>query len=159
MKIGYARVSTDEQNLGLQLDALHADGCERVFQDTASGARSNRKGLTDALQACSPGDVLTVWKLDRLGRSLLDLVGHAYAGPELTLSCSRPRSVRRVGRLNSGTPDDPLGQKVVSERPNATEVEITPKDQAHPFRLLLGDDELAVLDLEVACRHASGLAT
>jgi DNA invertase Pin-like site-specific DNA recombinase len=75
MKIGYARVSTDEQNLGLQLDALQADGCGRVFQDTASGARSNRKGLADALQACAPGDVLTVWKLDRLGRSLLDLVG------------------------------------------------------------------------------------
>ena len=75
MKIGYARVSTDEQNLALQLDALQADGCERVFEDTASGARSNRKGLADALQACAPGDVLTVWKLDRLGRSPLDLVG------------------------------------------------------------------------------------
>jgi DNA invertase Pin-like site-specific DNA recombinase len=75
MKIGYARVSTDEQNLGLQLDALQADGCGRVFEDTASGAKSSRKGLADALQACTSGDVLTVWKLDRLGRSLLDLVG------------------------------------------------------------------------------------
>jgi DNA invertase Pin-like site-specific DNA recombinase len=75
MKIGYARVSTDEQNLGLQIYALQRDGCERVFEDTASGARSGRKGLADALQACAPGDVLTVWKLDRLGRSLLDLVG------------------------------------------------------------------------------------
>lgn len=77
MKIGYARVSSDDQNLALQLDALNAAGCERVFQDTASGARSNRKGLTDALAACAAGDVLTVWKLDRLGRSLLDLVGLA----------------------------------------------------------------------------------
>ena len=75
MKIGYARVSTDDQNLALQLDALQAEGCGRVFEDTASGASSNRKGLAGALQACSPGDVLTVWKLDRLGRSLLDLVG------------------------------------------------------------------------------------
>jgi DNA invertase Pin-like site-specific DNA recombinase len=76
MKIGYARVSTDDRNLALQLDALQADGCERVFQDTASGASSNRKGLADALDACASGDVLTVWKLDRLGaRSLLDLVG------------------------------------------------------------------------------------
>ena len=75
MKIGYARVSTDDQNLALQLDALQADGCEKVFQDTASGASSNRKGLADALDACASGDVLTVWKLDRLGRSLLDLVG------------------------------------------------------------------------------------
>jgi DNA invertase Pin-like site-specific DNA recombinase len=75
MKIGYARVSTDDQNLALQLDALQADGCEKVFQDTASGASSNRKGLADALNACASGDVLTVWKLDRLGRSLIDLVG------------------------------------------------------------------------------------
>ena len=75
MLIGYARVSTDDQNLDLQIDALQAAGCGRVFQDTASGARSNRKGLGEALQACAAGDVLTVWKLDRLGRSLLDLVG------------------------------------------------------------------------------------
>jgi DNA invertase Pin-like site-specific DNA recombinase len=75
MKIGYARISTDDQNLNLQLDALQVEGCERVFQDTASGARSNRRGLTAALDACGSGDVLTVWKLDRLGRSLLDLVG------------------------------------------------------------------------------------
>jgi DNA invertase Pin-like site-specific DNA recombinase len=67
MKIGYARISTDDQNLSLQLDALQADRCERVFQDTASGASSNRKGLANALDACASGDVLTVWKLDRLG--------------------------------------------------------------------------------------------
>lgn len=75
MKIGYARVSSDDQNLALQLDALTAAGCERVFQDRASGARSNRKGLADALAACAAGDVLVAWKLDRLGRSTLDLVG------------------------------------------------------------------------------------
>ncbi|MBV9510348.1 MAG: recombinase family protein [Caulobacteraceae bacterium] len=75
MRIGYARVSSEDQNLALQLDALTAAGCEKVFQDRASGARSNRKGLTDALATCSPGDVLTVWRLDRLGRSLVDLVG------------------------------------------------------------------------------------
>ena len=77
MRIGYARVSSEDQNLALQLDALTAAGCEKVFQDRASGARSNRKGLADALAACASGDVLTVWKLDRLGRSLLDLVGLA----------------------------------------------------------------------------------
>jgi DNA invertase Pin-like site-specific DNA recombinase len=75
MLIGYARVSTEDQNLALQLDALQAAGCGRVFQDTATGARLNRKGLADALAACTGEDVLTVWKLDRLGRSLLDLVG------------------------------------------------------------------------------------
>lgn len=75
MLIGYARVSTDDQSLALQLDALQAAGCGQVFEDTASGASAGRKGLSDALTRCTAGDVLTVWKLDRLGRSLLDLVG------------------------------------------------------------------------------------
>lgn len=72
--IGYARVSTEDQSLALQLDALQAAGCVHVFQDRASGAGSARKGLSDALAHCTAGDVLTVWKLDRLGRSLFDLV-------------------------------------------------------------------------------------
>lgn len=76
MLIGYARVSTEDQNLDLQRDALSAAGCETVFEDHGiSGAvNANRKGLSDALAACGAGDVLVVWKLDRLGRSLLDLV-------------------------------------------------------------------------------------
>lgn len=72
--IGYARVSTEDQSLALQRDALAAAGCVRVFEDTASGARSDRAGLAAAVAACVSGDVLTVWKLDRLGRSMLDLV-------------------------------------------------------------------------------------
>jgi DNA invertase Pin-like site-specific DNA recombinase len=75
MMIGYARVSTDEQNLALQLDALRAAGCETIFEDTASGADSGRKGFAAALARCAPGDVLVGWKIDRLGRTLLDLVG------------------------------------------------------------------------------------
>ena len=75
MKIGYARVSTDEQNLDLQRQALEAEGCEAICEDKASGVLNGRKGLTEALAKCKPGDVLVVWKLDRLGRSLLDLVG------------------------------------------------------------------------------------
>lgn len=75
MKIGYARVSTDEQNLDLQLQALKDEGCEVIHEDKASGVLNGRKGLTDALARCNAGDVLVVWKLDRLGRSLLDLVG------------------------------------------------------------------------------------
>lgn len=76
-KIGYARVSTDDQTTALQLDALEAEGCARIFQDVASGARSNRKGLAEAIAACAAGDVLTVWKLDRLGRKLVDLLNLA----------------------------------------------------------------------------------
>ena len=74
MFVGYARVSTTDQNLDLQQDALEAAKCERVFIDTASGAKSQRPGLAEALQCCRPGDTLVVWKLDRLGRSLLHLV-------------------------------------------------------------------------------------
>jgi DNA invertase Pin-like site-specific DNA recombinase len=74
MKIGYARVSTDDQNLDLQRDALTAAGCERQFTDTASGAKAARPGLAEALAFARPGDVLTVWRLDRLGRSLPELV-------------------------------------------------------------------------------------
>jgi DNA invertase Pin-like site-specific DNA recombinase len=77
MLIGYARVSTEDQNLDLQRDALTAAGCEVVCEDRVSGAvnGNGRKGLADALSRCGAGDVLVVWKLDRLGRSLLDLVG------------------------------------------------------------------------------------
>lgn len=74
MLIGYARVSTSDQNLDLQKDALQAAGCERLFTDTASGAKAERPGLAEALKECRTGDTLVVWKLDRLGRSLPHLV-------------------------------------------------------------------------------------
>lgn len=75
MMIGYARVSTDDQNLALQLDALTAAGCEAVHQDKGvSGAAKVLPGRAAALAACQDGDVLTVWKLDRLGRSMAELV-------------------------------------------------------------------------------------
>jgi len=73
--IGYARVSTEEQSLGLQVDALWAAGCSELFEDHGvSGSTTQRPGLWMALAACKPGDVLVAWKLDRLGRSQLDLV-------------------------------------------------------------------------------------
>src|SRR5690349_3925112 len=74
MMIGYARVSTSDQNPQLQHDALATAGCQECFTDTASGAKSERPGLRAALDACRPGDTLVVWKLDRLGRSLTHLV-------------------------------------------------------------------------------------
>jgi DNA invertase Pin-like site-specific DNA recombinase len=71
MKIGYARVSTAEQNLGLQRDALEEAGCEIIYQDKGiSGIAIERDGLTQVLSAIGAGDTLVVWKLDRLGRSL-----------------------------------------------------------------------------------------
>lgn len=76
MIIGYARVSTDEQKLDLQMQALESAGCERIFTDHGqSGADFSRDGLEAALEALCPGDTLVVWRLDRLGRSLAGLVG------------------------------------------------------------------------------------
>lgn len=72
--VGYARVSTFEQLLDLQQDALNAAGCTRTFTDTASGGRSDRSGLQQALDYVREGDVLVVWRLDRLGRSLKYLI-------------------------------------------------------------------------------------
>lgn len=75
MKIGYARVSTEDQNLNLQIDALKNAGCEILFKDQgASGATFSRPGLDSALKTLRPNDTLVVWRLDRLGRSLHKLV-------------------------------------------------------------------------------------
>jgi DNA invertase Pin-like site-specific DNA recombinase len=74
MLIGYARVSTTDQTLALQQDALTKAGCTKIFTDTASGALTERIGLNEALSYVRPGDSLVVWKLDRLGRSLKDLI-------------------------------------------------------------------------------------
>jgi DNA invertase Pin-like site-specific DNA recombinase len=75
MRIGYARVSTNEQSLSLQIDALNSAGCDRLFTDQGvSGANFSRPGLEQTLAALQPGDTLVVWRLDRLGRSLGKLV-------------------------------------------------------------------------------------
>jgi DNA invertase Pin-like site-specific DNA recombinase len=74
MKIGYARVSTIEQNLNLQRDALKVAGCRKIVEDKASGSKGKRDGLERVLEMLRPGDVLVVWRLDRLGRSLKQLI-------------------------------------------------------------------------------------
>jgi DNA invertase Pin-like site-specific DNA recombinase len=82
MRIGYARVSTRDQNLELQLDALNKAGCSRIFTDKLSGAQLERPGLNEALSHLREADTLVVWKLDRLGRSvkgLVDLVNELEA--------------------------------------------------------------------------------
>lgn len=81
MLIGYARVSTQDQNLDLQRDALTKAGCHKVFEDKVSGSRGDRPGLAKAQEILREGDTLVVWKLDRLGRSvkqLVDLVGELH---------------------------------------------------------------------------------
>src|SRR3954464_6670964 len=74
MLIGYARVSTDDQNLDLQRDALQKVGCEQIFTDRVSGTKASRPGLSEALSHLRAGDTLVVWRLDRLGRSLRHLI-------------------------------------------------------------------------------------
>lgn len=74
MLIGYARVSTQDQNLELQQEALSKAGCQKVFEDKLSGTRVDRPGLTKALEMLREDDTLVVWKLDRLGRSVKQLV-------------------------------------------------------------------------------------
>ena len=74
MLVGYARVSTTDQTLDLQRDALTTAGCTKIFTDTASGVQTEREGLTEAISYVRAGDTLVVWKLDRLGRSLKDLI-------------------------------------------------------------------------------------
>ncbi|KAA5801066.1 recombinase family protein [Alkalicaulis satelles] len=74
MKVGYARVSTRDQETHLQIDALKGIGCERIYEEKASGAQRDRPELKAAIEYLRPGDVLVVWKLDRLARSLRQLI-------------------------------------------------------------------------------------
>ena len=74
MKIGYARVSTGLQNLNLQEDRLNAYGCEKIFSDHISGSKSKRPGLDKAIEFARAGDTIVVWRLDRLGRNMEDLI-------------------------------------------------------------------------------------
>jgi len=95
MRIGYARVSTRDQNLDLQVDALKAASCERIYRDVASGAKTARPALDELLGQLRAGDLLVIWKLDRMGRSLKHLV-------ELVGSLIE----RKVGLLSLNDPID-----------------------------------------------------
>jgi DNA invertase Pin-like site-specific DNA recombinase len=74
LKIGYARVSTGLQNLDLQEDSLTSEGCQKIFTDKVSGAKSKRPGLESAMEFAREGDTIVVWRLDRLGRNMQDLI-------------------------------------------------------------------------------------
>lgn len=93
MKIGYARVSTVEQHLDLQLAALNTAGCERIYQEKISGAQRHRPELTKLIDQLRPNDVVVVWKLDRLARSthhLLDIIEDILLAKALFCSLSEP---------------------------------------------------------------------
>ncbi len=101
--IGYARVSKDEQNLDLQLDALRAKGCVRIFTDKLTGTKfEQRKKLQAALEYLNEGDTLVVWKLDRLGRSLKQLIH--------TLEILRERNIKLVSTMENIDTDTTMGK-------------------------------------------------
>jgi len=97
--IGYARVSTEDQRLDLQLDALARAGCHRTFEDRASGARANRPGLAAALSHLRRGGTLVVWRLDRLGRATHQLVGllEQFERDDVRLHSLQDRAHTRAG--------------------------------------------------------------
>lgn len=104
--VGYARVSTKKQTVDAQLDALRAHGCERIFEETMSGARTDRPELKAMLDYVRAGDTVVVWRLDRLGRSLSHVVQTADA--------LHQRGVKIVG-LNDGVNyDTPTGQMIAA---------------------------------------------
>src|SRR3982751_2274026 len=99
MLVGYARVSTADQNLDMQIDALNGAGCDRVFTDCQSGSRSIRPGLSEALSHLREGDTLVVWKLDRLGRTVVQLIDMVNA-----LAAKRIGFRSLTNGIDTGTP-------------------------------------------------------
>ena len=75
MQVGYARVSTSEQNIQNQIDLLQQQGCEQIYTDIASGVREDRKGLNEMLSYLREGDIVVVYKTDRIFRSLKNMIG------------------------------------------------------------------------------------
>ena len=106
MLIGYAHVFTDDQNLNLQKDALTRAGCERILEDRQSGAKADRPGLRDALDYARDGDTLTVWRLDRLSRSLKDLIDLVSQLEARGRRGGRPKSLDATKRAIAVNPYD-----------------------------------------------------
>ncbi len=118
MPIGYARVSTHEQSLNLQQDALQKAGCERTFMDVAGGATADRDGLSAAFDYVRSGDTLVVCRLDRLGRSLKQLIERITALEERGIGFrSLTESADRVA--SGECPAEPPRSRTLARRPHA----------------------------------------
>ncbi|MGR9190485.1 recombinase family protein [Rhizobium leguminosarum] len=159
MRIGYARVSTLDQHLDLQINALRASGCERIFHDHVSGAERNRPGLSAALRILKRGDTLVVWKMDRIGRSVMHFVN--------LMSRLRKRGVQFVSITESFDTSSPIGRlmmhmlgafaefekEVIQERTRAGLAAARQKGQLLGRRPLLNAEQRA----EIIERVASGV--
>ena len=145
MHIGYARVSTGEQNLDLQTDALKSEGCERVFTDRLSGATAGRPGLQQAMDYAREGDVLVVWRLDRFGRSLKDLIAKVETLKERASSS-------RASRRTSTPPPVPDGCRFISWGPSRS---LSGTSIARPIRR--GSSETASPRARPRCARAAYL--
>ena len=116
MLVGYARVSTGDQSLDLQEDALRKAGCGKLFTDVASGAKDERAGLAEALAFLRPGETLVVWKLDRMGRSLKHLI-ETVTALEAGIVWGMGTYVREEARFYSSR--DGAGRQTAGETPSA----------------------------------------
>ncbi|WP_295373155.1 recombinase family protein [uncultured Pseudacidovorax sp.] len=156
MKVGYARVSTDEQNLDPQVRALHSAGCDILYTDHGvSGAVFDRPGLSRALRRLKPGDTLVVWKLDRLGRSLKSLVQIVAA-----LGRRRVQFASLSECIDTGTPGGMLvfhmmgalaefERSLISERTKAGMASAKSRGSHVGRPRALSDDQLDALLLEL----------
>ncbi|MBY2947019.1 recombinase family protein [Rhizobium leguminosarum] len=159
MKIGYARVSTLDQHLDLQVSALRASGCELIFQDHISGAQRNRPGLSAALRRLKRGDTLVVWKMDRIARSVMHFVN--------LINRLRNRGVQFLSLTEPFDTSSPIGRlmmhmlgafaefekEVIQERTRAGLAAAREKGQLLGRRPLLNAEQRA----EIIERVASGV--
>lgn len=116
MKIGYARVSTHDQNLDPQTTALQNAACERIYQDKLSGSKRERPGLQRALEHLRAGDTLAVWKLDRLGRRVKDLAGITGRTNEGGTRCGESAGARRWAQAQNDAFQTPSGTAASRQR-------------------------------------------
>ena len=152
MKIGYIRVSTDEQNDDLQIAALKAIGCESFFKDTATGANAKRSQLQKCFKSLNKGDTLAVYKLDRLGRSLGDIISLLddlkARGIAFGIMAELERSLI-VERTKAGREAAKIRGVVMGRKPKLSKQQVE-----HARKLLAGQEHISIVakSLDVSVR-------
>lgn len=167
MNIGYARVSTDEQNLSLQIDALTAAGCDLIFRDEGvSAVARNRPQFCAALDALGPGDKLVIWKMDRAFRSLLDALhvleelerrGNAFHSLTEAIDTKTPMGRFAYQIINAF---GELERALIAERTRAG-MAAAKERGAHigrPRKLSVPQLEWAMIEMEIGCRSLPDVA-